>query len=81
MTVRPHVHAENHPRVHPCEIEAFLRRSGWTQAQLAWAVGVRQPRISRFIKGLKRPNPELDQALSRFLLGQGRGRAREARQR
>ncbi|MEA1833629.1 helix-turn-helix transcriptional regulator [Methylobacterium durans] len=52
--------------VRPRNVSAFLERSGWTQAQLAWELGVNQPRISRFIKGLKKPNPELDRALTRF---------------
>ncbi len=49
--------------VGPREVAEFLQRTGWSQARLAWEIGVRQPRISRFLNGLKRPNPELERAL------------------
>ncbi|GEP05220.1 helix-turn-helix domain-containing protein [Methylobacterium oxalidis] len=52
--------------VRPHTVSEFLEQSGWTQARLAWELGVNQPRISRFIRGLKKPNPELDRALNRF---------------
>ncbi|MDR7039149.1 MULTISPECIES: helix-turn-helix domain-containing protein [Methylobacterium] len=56
-------------------VSAFLERSGWTQARLAWELGVNQPRISRFIKGLKKPNPELDEALNQFFSSHPTARA------
>ena len=69
--------------VEPHEVQAFLQRNGWSQARLAWEIGVNQPRISRFIQGLKRPNAELEQALDGLVRGQpggpvgrGAGRAR-----
>ena len=49
--------------VEPHDVQVFLQRKGWSQARLAWEIGVNQPRISRFIQGLKRPNPELERAL------------------
>jgi predicted XRE-type DNA-binding protein len=52
--------------IQPADVCRFLDRSGWSQARLAWELGVNQPRISRFITGLKKPNRELQSALDTF---------------
>ncbi|MCJ2047779.1 helix-turn-helix transcriptional regulator [Methylobacterium sp. J-078] len=52
--------------IQPADVSRFLDRSGWSQAQLAWTLGINQPRISRFITGLKKPNPQLQAALETF---------------
>ncbi|MGU3360095.1 helix-turn-helix domain-containing protein [Methylobacterium sp. M6A4_1b] len=52
--------------VRPSDVCQFLDRSGWSQARLAWELGINQPRISRFITGMKRPNRELERVLEVF---------------
>jgi DNA transposition AAA+ family ATPase len=61
--------------IQPADVCRFLDRSGWSQARLAWELGVNQPRISRFITGLKKPNRELQGALDTFF-GMGSGALR-----
>ena len=58
--------------VEPHDVQEFLERTGWSQARLAWEIGVNQPRISRFIHGLKRPNRALEQALDGLFRAQVR---------
>lgn len=52
--------------VRPADVCQFLDRTGWSQARLAWELGINQPRISRFINGMKKPNPDLVRALGAF---------------
>lgn len=52
--------------IQPADVACFLDRSGWSQARLAWTLGINQPRISRFINGLKKPNGPTQDALDAF---------------
>lgn len=52
--------------IQPADVARFLDRSGWSQARLAWTLGINQPRISRFVNGLKKPNGPTQDALDAF---------------
>ncbi|KQP42916.1 hypothetical protein ASF49_03650 [Methylobacterium sp. Leaf104] len=60
--------------IQPIDVCQFLDRSGWSQARLAWELGINQPRISRFITGMKRPNRELERVLQVFFTEDPRAR-------
>ena len=45
------------------EIKARFARSGWTQAEIAARVGVRQATISDLLRGVKEPTVWLAQAI------------------
>jgi plasmid maintenance system antidote protein VapI len=57
--------------VRPADVCQFLDRTGWSQARLAWELGINQPRISRFINGMKKPNPDLVRARVATRTGDG----------
>lgn len=65
--------------VRPSDVCQFLDRSGWSQARLAWELGVNQPRISRFITGMKKPNRQLEQVLEAFFTRDARARGNDGR--
>jgi plasmid maintenance system antidote protein VapI len=52
--------------VQPADVCRFLDRTGWSQARLAWELGINQPRISRFLNGMKKPSPDLVRVLEAF---------------
>lgn len=52
--------------VQPADVCQFLDRTGWSQARLAWELGINQPRISRFLNGMKKPSPDLVRVLEAF---------------
>lgn len=60
--------------VQPSDVRQFLDRSGWSQARLAWELGINQPRISRFVTGMKKPNRELQGLLEAFFAKDPRAR-------
>ncbi|KAB1070096.1 helix-turn-helix domain-containing protein [Methylobacterium planeticum] len=79
MSVEPGRVGASVVSVAPSEVQEFLRRKGWSQARLAWEIGVNQPRISRFIHGLKRPNRDLERALVGLVRAGPRPRAGRGR--
>ncbi|KQO74420.1 helix-turn-helix transcriptional regulator [Methylobacterium sp. Leaf88] len=60
--------------VQPADVCQFLHRTGWSQARLAWELGINQPRISRFINGMKKPNPDLVRVLDAFFAAEAQAR-------
>ena len=60
--------------IEPADVCQFLADTGWSQARFAWELGVNQPRISRFIKGFKKPNAELQAVLEAFFVSDHRAR-------
>lgn len=60
--------------IEPADVCQFLAHTGWSQARFAWELGVNQPRISRFIKGFKKPNSELQVMLEAFFASDYRAR-------
>jgi plasmid maintenance system antidote protein VapI len=60
--------------VQPADVCQFLDRTGWSQARLAWELGINQPRISRFLNGMKKPSPDLVRVLEAFFADGARAR-------
>ncbi|KQO67016.1 helix-turn-helix transcriptional regulator [Methylobacterium sp. Leaf89] len=60
--------------VQPADVCQFFHRTGWSQARLAWELGINQPRISRFINGMKKPNPDLVRVLDAFFAAEAPAR-------
>jgi len=49
------------------DLRRFLDGTGLTQERLAWQIGVNQPRISRFLQGQVRPDPDLERTVRAFM--------------
>lgn len=50
-------------------LEAFRRKRGWTQGQLAERLGCQQSQVSRYCKAISQPRPQIAARLSELTQG------------